>query len=256
MQVTLQLGQADLFFPVMVRILSALMVAPVFSQRAIPTPVKIVLSGFMAWLIVSSGGQALSQHRPENTAAWLGGLAGEVLIGLLLGFLSSLVFWALNMAGELIGMQMGWNFGATLHASLESSPVATGQLFLMLGTLTFMVAGGHRLWLIALTRTFEVAPPFALTSNTFGLDRILDLVSALFTGALELALPVIGTLLLAEAFLAFLTKVLPQLNAWVFGVPLKIGVGLLVLWLVLPTLLTAIQHRVMQSPGSLLGFIP
>jgi flagellar biosynthetic protein FliR len=255
MQLTLELGQIDLFLPVMLRVVSALMVAPVFSQRAIPAPVKIVLGGFLAWLVVAAGGEGLAQHQPENSAAWLAGLAGEVLIGLLLGFLSSLVFWALNLAGELIGTQMGWNFAATLHASLDSSPAPTGQLLLMLGTLTFMAAGGHQMWLVALTRTFEVAPPFALTTASFSLDRVLDLISALFSSALEIALPVVGTLMLAEAFLAFVTKVLPQLNAWVFSVPLKIGIGLMVLWLVLPALLVAIQHRVMQSPGSLLGFI-
>jgi flagellar biosynthesis protein FliR len=246
---SLPLGDLELLAPVLARILSALMTAPVFSQRNVPALAKIVLAGILAWLLVLPGGMKV--ERPATATQWLAGLAAEVLIGLFLGFMSSLAFWGLSMAGEMVGTQMGWGFPGTLHASLDTSPTALGQLYLAVGTLIFLFAGGHQLWLKALAQTFVAAPPFALVMTGLQLDRVLSLLGTLFTGAVQLALPVIGTLMLVEVMLAFLTKVLPQLNAWVFGMPLKVGVGLLALWLTLPVLTATMQRWLMAAPASL-----
>ena len=246
---TLSIKDVQLVVPVMVRIMSALMVAPVFSHQSVPATIKIVLAGMLAWLLVAPGG--MTATLPSTASQWLVGVAGEALIGLLLGVLSSLAFWSLSMAGELIGLQIGWNFGATLHASLEYSPAPTGQLYTILGTLIFLATGGHLLWLKALAGTFVAVPPFAFVMNGLAVDRVIALMSALFVGAVQLAFPVIGTLLLVEGMLAFLTRVLPQFNVWIFGMPLKAGVGLLAIWLTLPALVLMIDRWLQQVPAAM-----
>jgi flagellar biosynthetic protein FliR len=245
----LPIKDVQLLVPVTVRILSALMVAPVFSHQSVPAIVKIVLAGMLAWLLVLPGGMSVSL--PTTADQWLAGIAGEALIGLLLGALSSLAFWGLSMAGELVGLQIGWNFPATLHAGLESSPAPTGQLYSILGTLIFLVTGCYQLWLRALAGTFVAVPPFGFAMNGLAVDQAISLISALFAGAVQLALPVMGTLLLVETVLAFMTRVLPQFNAWVFGMPLKVGVGLLAIWLTLPVLVMMIDRWLQQVPAAL-----
>jgi flagellar biosynthesis protein FliR len=249
----IQIGNVELLLPVLARVLSALMVMPVFSHRSVPAMVKIVLGISLSWLLVAPGG--IENHIPASMSLYLLGLLGEVLIGLLLGFISSLFFWALNMAGELAGRQIGWGFGETLHSSFESSPVATGQLFSILGILIFLSIGGHHLMLKALANTFEIAPPFALAVGRAEVGQALKLVSAMFSGALQMALPVVGTLMLSEAVLAFLARVFPALNAWVFGMPLKVAVGLIALWLGLPAIFILIRQWLMRAPYDMLSLV-
>jgi flagellar biosynthesis protein FliR len=250
---SVHVNDLELLVPVMARILSAFVTAPIFSQRSVPAIAKIVLAGFLAWLLVAPGGMAV--NRPTTLEGWLLGIGAEVAIGLFLGFLSSLAFWALSMAGEFIGLQMGWGFAATLHASLDSSPVPTGQLYTILGILVFLSTGGHHLLIKALADTFVAAPPYSLVLGGAQVERVIDLAGALFSGALQLALPVVGSLMLVEVALAFMTRILPQLNAWIFGMPLKIGVGLLSLWIALPALLFLIARWLSQSPLNMLTVV-
>lgn len=251
---TLQLGDIGLLIPVMARILSALMTAPIFSQRNVPAAVKIVLAAFLAWLLVSPGG--IPNRAPAAAVPWLLGLGGEVLVGLLLGILSSLAFWAVNMAGELVGLQMGWGFPATLHASFDTSPAPTGQLYAMLAILVFLCTNGYQWWLKALADTFTAAPPFALVMNGLQVDRMVSLMSALFAGAIQLALPILGTMIFVEVVLGFLSRIMPQFNAWAFGMPLKIGVGLAALWLTLPLLMSLVEHSLGQTPLVMRTLLP
>ena len=249
----IQIGNVELLLPVVARVLSALMVMPIFGHRNVPAMVKIVLALTFSFLLVSPGG--IENHIPASMSRYLLGLIGEILVGLLLGFISSLFFWALSMAGELAGRQIGWGFGGTVHSSFESSPVATGQLFSILGMLIFLSIGGHHLILQALARTFDAAPPFALTVGRTEVGQALELVSSMFSGALQMALPIVGTLMLSEAVLAFLARVFPALNAWVFGMPLKVGVGLIALWLGLPALFVLIKQWLMRAPYDMLALV-
>ena len=246
----IQIGDVELLLPVLARVLSALMLMPIFGHRNVPTLAKIALGVCLSWLLIAPGG--IENHIPTSMSRYLLGLIGEILIGLLLGFISSLFFWAVSMAGELLGRQIGWSFGETLHSSFESTPVPTGQLFSILGMLVFLSIGGHHLILQALATTFEAAPPFALTVGSAESGKALELVSMMFNGAVQMSLPVVGTLMLTEVVLAFLARVFPALNAWVFGMPLKAGVGLIALWLGLPAIFVLIKQWLMQAPYDML----
>jgi flagellar biosynthetic protein FliR len=217
---------------VMARLLAAIMVAPIFGHRSVPAVSKIILAAFVAWLLVVPGGMPASPA--SDFAGFLLALGAEILLGLLLGFTSSLVFWALAMAGDLVASQIGWGFAGGFHQSVESSSVALGQFYTVLGSLIYLGIGGHRLLLVALANTFAAAPPRAFVVGGLQVERLIETTGALFTGAFQVALPAIGTLLLTDAVLALLSRVLPQLNAFIFGLPLKIAAGLLAIWISLP----------------------
>lgn len=232
---TLSIAGLDLLLPTAARILAALSVMPIFGNRSVPMVLRVGLAAILAWLLVTSG--SIQAGAPGGMGGLLLGMATESLIGLLLGFAASLSFWALAMAGEMVGLQMGWGFGGTIHSSLEQSPIPTSQFYTVVGTLLFLSIGGHRLLLMALANTFAAAPPYSFVIGGLQVERMVTLTASIFTGALQLALPIVGTLILTDAGLAFLARVLPQLNAWVLGLPLKVGVGLLAFWIGLPAMM-------------------
>jgi len=233
--VSVAIPDFELLFLVTVRILAALALMPVFGHRSVPAPAKIVLAVSLAWLLVVSGGMPAQPHG-VGLAAFLLAIGAEIGLGILLGFAVSLAFWAVTMAGDLVALQMGLGFGGTVHASLEQSSGSVSQFYTIAGTLIFLSIGGHRMLLVALGRTFDAAPPYAFTVGAAQIDRVIQLGTSLFSGAFQIALPIMGTLMLVDAMLAFLSRILPQLNAFIFGMPLKVATGVLVLWISLPAL--------------------
>jgi flagellar biosynthesis protein FliR len=246
---TLELANFALLVPVTARILAAIAILPVFGHRSVPVIAKISLAVLLSWLLVLPG--KLGGTEPDTFLGYVLGVAGEVMLGLVLGTAANLLFWGLSVAGEIIGIQVGWGFGSTIHMSFENSSAATGQFYSITGTLIFLAIGGHRLLISALVDTFQAAPPYAFGMGAIQVGRALNMMSVLFTSAIQLALPVMGTLILTEASLAFLSRALPSLNAWVFGMPLKVGVALVVLWMGLPWIYRLMSLILAKSPANM-----
>jgi len=177
------------------------------------------------------------------------------VLGLLLGFVSRLAFWALSMAGEIFGMQMGWGFAGMLHPSLDQSPIVSGQFLTIIGTLLFLSIGGHHMALLALSNTFTVAPPYSFTVEGIQIGRVVQMTASLLASALQLAIPIVGTLMLTEVVLAFLSRVMPRMNAWVFGMPLKVGIGLITLLIALPAILALASRWLAEAPLNMLALL-
>jgi flagellar biosynthetic protein FliR len=254
--VSIQIPDVELIFLAMVRILSALMLAPVFGHRSVPAIAKIALAACMAWLIVTPQNLTIDHSRVGLAAG--GGLGPfvleviiEAVLGLLLGLAASVVFWAVGIAGDLVSLQMGQGFSGTVHASLEQASGPISQLYNIMATLIFLAIGGHRLWLLALSNSFATAPPYAFVMQGAQVSWMTELVGTMFTSALQMALPVMGTLVLADVVLGFLSRVLPALNAFVFGMPLKILVGLVAILTTLPLLLSFFQSWVLKAPANM-----
>ena len=236
----IRLPNVELLVLVTVRLLSAFMVAPIIGHRSVPAVAKIALAAFLAWLLVVPGG--MTAEPAPGLFAFLMAIGAEIVLGLLLGFISSLAFWTLAMAGELVALQMGWGFGGGIHPSVESSSVALGQFYTVTTSLVYLGIGGHQMLLVALANTFAAAPPYAFVVGGAQIERIVQTTGALFSGALQLALPAVGTLILADAVMALLSRVLPQLNAFVFGLPVKVAAGLLAVWISLPVMVVFIAR--------------
>ena len=247
---SLTIPSFELVFLVAVRTLATLALVPVFGNRAIPNAAKIILAGSIAWLMTGSALE-VTEH-PSNLSAFLLEVIIETVLGLLLGFATSLALWAITMAGDIVSLQMGFGFGGTIHYSLEQSSGAVSQFYTILATLIFLGIGGHRMILQALSNTLTIAPPYAIVFGSLQVERLIHLAGATFTAALQIALPIVGTMLLADAVLAFLTRVLPQMNAFVFGMPLKIVAGFLVLVMSLPILGQVVSRWLTQSAFNML----
>ena len=67
----------------------------------------------------------------------------EIAIGVAMGFLVQLVFDAIALGGQVIGMSMGLGFAVFLDRARGVSIPVLGQLFLMLGMLIFLSLDGH-----------------------------------------------------------------------------------------------------------------
>ena len=233
-----------------VRVLAMFTAAPVFSQRSIPMRAKVGLA-----FLVAVCAQATLVGQPVvsvNSAAALGTLVQQIVVGLAIGFAVRLVFAALEVAGELIGLQMGLNFASFFDPASNAQISAISRFFVQIGTLMFIVINGHLLLLMAVVKSFDAFPVDGNFMQSLAQMRIYEMGSAVFASAFWIALPMIAMLLFVNLALGIISRVAPQMNIYAVGFPVTLTVGLIGIVATLPMLeqpLMALLQRAMDIFG-------
>ncbi len=213
------------------RILALIASAPVIGNPGVPARVKIGL-GLLLTILVAPLVPSPAGIDPASASGLLI-LAQQVLIGLAMGFAMQVVFHAAQLAGEIIGLQMGLGFATLYDASVPGFIPIIGQYLGIVVSLAFLAVDGHLLLVAALVESFQVLPlaPFSAPS---GLRALVEWGSSIFSYSLALALPLLAALLITNLALGVLTRAAPQLNIFAVGFPLTILIGILTLALALP----------------------
>ena len=220
-----------LFWP-LVRVLALFSVAPLLSHRAIPTRIKVALAvGIALVLLPNVPAPPLAD---VLSAAGLALLAQNIVIGVIIGFTVRIVFAALEVAGEAIGLQTGLSFAGFFNPALGVTQTAIASFMSLLALLMFIAIDGHLLLIHALAESFRLFPLTGGVEFPLSFDRVARLGSDLFTIGLTIALPFIAVMMLVNIVLGVLARVAPQLNIFAVGFPLTILVGLGTLFVFLP----------------------
>jgi flagellar biosynthetic protein FliR len=214
------------------RALALLASLPVFSQRSVPMRVKVALA-----LLVSISIQPMLPPQPvlalDSPEAMLA-VVQQLLIGVSLGFAARLVFAAAELAGELIGLQMGLNFAGFFDPVTASQGTATARFFGTIVSFLFVLINGHLLVIGVLARSFEVFKvgdaPLAFIQQAAPHQWGAEI----FALGLWLALPLLGMLLFVNLVMGVISRVAPQISIFSVGFPITLGVGLIGMLLTLP----------------------
>ena len=237
-------GLVSHYFFIMVRIAALLHVAPVFSEKAVSARLRAGLALLTAILI---GG--MLPDAGVGLYSWEGSwvLAKQVIIGAAMGVTLQLLFAAVRMSGEIIGMQMGLSFATFFDPGAGNSPVISRFLNLLV-MLLFLAFNGH-LWLLALLAdTFQTLPVDATPLHAGGFIYLV-------THGLMLGLPVIALLLCINFILGLLNRLTPQLSIFVIGFPLTLTFGMLALFLIAETLAPFFERLMATGFDLLAGLI-
>lgn len=214
------------------RILAVLAAAPVLGQTRIPARIRVGLAIGIA-VVIAPTLPPMPQLAPASAAGMLI-LATQVVIGLAIGFAVRLVFSAVEMAGDLIGLQMGLGFAMFYDpGNVQHTPIL-GQFMGLLATLTFLAINGHLLIISALVESFHALPIAAAPLGSGLFDALARHGAIVFIAGLQLALPLVVTMLVVNLALGVLTRAAPQLNVFAVGFPLTLAIGFGALILTLP----------------------
>ncbi|HEU0199608.1 MAG TPA: flagellar biosynthetic protein FliR [Burkholderiaceae bacterium] len=223
-----------LFWP-LVRVLGLFASAPLLSHRAVPIRLKIGLGVMITALIVPN--VSAPPVGDVLTGAGLQMLAGNILVGVVMGFTVRLVFAAFEIAGEMLGLQMGLSYAGFFSPSTGTMQNSAASFLSLIALLLFVTIDGHLMLIHALAESFRVFP---ITGESIAaglsLQRVVGLGAEMFSIAISIALPFLGVMLLTNIVLGVLARVAPQLNIFAVGFPLTILVGLSMLYLLLPYL--------------------
>lgn len=230
----------DIFILVLVRVASMVMVAPVLGAKPIPVQVKVGLSVLLAMLLTPL--QPATGPLLTEPLSMLLAISREVVVGLLLGFVGVLVFAAVQMAAQLIGVQIGFGFSNTMNPLSAEGSSFLDSLYSLMAVIVFLGLGGHHALIAGLSRSFELAPLGQYSLAPVVGDRLVDLSTRAMAAGSQLAMPIVGTVLLTDAAMALVMRTIPQMNVFAVGLPVKMVVGMLSLSAVAPLTVAGLSN--------------
>jgi flagellar biosynthetic protein FliR len=214
------------------------MLAPPFSSKTIPAPVKGALAMSLSLLLSTQIAPQLS----EPTAGFLIVAAvTEAVIGAALGFVVQVLFTAVQMAGDLIDVTGGFSLQPAYDPMSLTQNATIGRMHYLLAVTLLFTSGGHLLMVKGFATSYQGLP----VGGEVPVDQLgavlIQAVSMMFLAALQIAGPMVAVLLLADVALALLSRAAPALNIFSFGFPVKIMLTLLMLGLTFPLLPSALD---------------
>jgi len=227
------------------RILGLVASAPVFGNTGVPIMVKVIVGGLLASIVAPT----LPPVPAIDPTSWAGLLilAQEFLIGTAMGFAMRLVFAAIEFSGEVASQTMGLSFASFFDPNTSARTSAISQFLALIATLAFLATNAHLVLVEALVESFYTLP---ISATPLSLAAPLEMVrwgGRIFSAGLQIALPIVATLLVTNIALAILTRAAPQLNLFGIGFPITLGAGFLVISLTLPYLNTPLQNLFNQG---------
>lgn len=236
-ELTRWIGQ---FFWPFVRILALFAAAPAFNSMAIPARAKVALAFVVAVAIAGTVQQTAPLDLSWNSAV----LAVEqVLVGLAIGFAMQLTLTAMMVAGEFVGMQMGFGFASLFDFQSGFQVPVMGNFFSLVALLLFVALNGHLVLLGVLVKSFAIVP-IAVGSGigVGGWQALAGAGAVLFQMGIWLALPVIAVLLATHLAVGFVSRVAPQFNVMSVGFSLFMWVGIAAVIVLIPFFVPAVEH--------------
>lgn len=228
-----------LFIFPLTRILALLATAPVFNNAALPARIRLVAGLAIAMALAP----ALPPTPPVQAGSWLGFtmIVEQLLVGSMMGFALRIAFAAIDVAGELIGLQMGLSFATFFDPVAGGETPVMTQFLGLLTALFFLAMNGHLLALYLLAESFTILPIGDLPFHALSLASLVKAASMMFSLGVLLALPLITALLVTNLALGVLSRVAPALNLFAVGFPVTMALGFLVLLMCLPYIGAAME---------------
>ena len=233
---------------VAVRCFALIMTMPLFSMRTISRVAKIALTGYMAYLIFPHiDAKIYLPYIAENAAFSLGYiliLVGEALIGVITGFFVSIIFSAFSTAGQFFAFQMGFSASEVYDSLSQVENPLMGQYLNLIAMLIFLNTGAfQQLFFYGLKASFSSLSAYSLVEGNKPLVQLLIKgLTGLFTNALAISLPVMGSLLLVSVCMGIISKAAPQMNLLSEGFPIMILFSFFILTVSLPYICEFFSH--------------
>ena len=210
---------------VVLRLSGLFVLSPVLGSRAIP-------GRFRALLAVALGAAVYAGLPPAAAAPaadvfiLLPLAVSELLIGAAMGFIASIPIASLDMAGYLMGHQMGLGLARVYNPEAGGDADVLGQMLMFIGLAAFIAMGGLEAMYLALVSTFERVPAGTFAVDRLPLEAMVGVLSSGFELAVRVAAPVTCIVLLLLIALGFVMKTMPQVNVMSIGFTIKIMGGI------------------------------
>jgi flagellar biosynthetic protein FliR len=230
---TLQIAlpQFQVFMIILVRVGGILAAWPILGSRVIPLHIK---TGLVVALSIVLFPVIHLPALPTDPLKLSAGMTGEFLVGLVIGLAVRFIFVGIELAGDLIGSQMGLSMMQLFDPMSAHQVPLISQFQTVLASLIFLALNAQVMVVRVIAESFELIPPFGAHLSGALLEEVLRLSHGLFVIAMKLAAPILAVVLLVNLGLAIMGRSVPQLNVFITSFPVSIAAGFLVMGAALP----------------------
>ena len=209
------------------------MVLPVFGWKTIPVRIKVGLTVLLAVFFSIVTPLAIDPNSVSVVKAILL-IVNEATYGLALGLIAAIVFSAVKLSGRIIERQMGLSMAQILDPLTGERSQPLGSLLEMLFLIMFLSANGHHMLLLIISKSYEAFPAGSIPTIPVLTGGVVKAGSAMFIAGLKMAAPILAAFLLLMAVLAVLARIVPEMNILFISLPLRVGLGLLMVMIFFP----------------------
>ena len=226
------MGKMVTFLLVLARVGGIFTLAPVFGNQNVTRLARIAIAVALASVFVPMVNFTLTSF---EILPFLTLIFKETVIGVLMGFLASMVFSAITMAGSYIDLAMGLGFAQQVDPLTKERNAVMASLQTLVATLIFLCLNGHHMMIVGLADSFSLVPIGSMSFSPMAAKGLLFVFSGVIMAALKIAAPVVGVIFITDVAMGIMARTVPQMNVFNVGFALKLTAGLLVVIVVLPT---------------------
>ncbi len=224
-------SQFETFLLVFVRVTAMLFVFPIFAAPQVPILARMGFSALLSFMLFRVIPAVPASPDLYGLAL---GVVCQVVLGVIVGFVAQLVFVGIQFAGELIDLQIGFAVANVINPTTQQQVTIIGEFELAIATLVFLATDAHHLLLQGIAGSFNLVPLPYINLDPAVMGNIVAFVTQAFLIVFKIAAPITLALFLTNVALAFAARVAPQMNVFVIGLPLQIGVGLIMMSIAIP----------------------
>jgi len=247
------LSRFDIFLLVLVRSSGLVTTAPLFGSHNLPHQLKAALAFLLSIImfpLVVEGSRV-----PSSLFAYMLAAAGEIFLGIMLGFIFMLAFITVQLAGQFIDLRMGFAIANVIDPQYQTPIPLVGQFKYLLMIFIFVITDMHHFLIQSLYRTLSIIPPGRMWLGPGFLEFFIRISTDLFRLAFQFALPVICILLVIDISFGLVARVVPQMNVFILGFPVKILTGLVMLYFTAPYIVSSIISLLDWMSGNIEFFL-
>ena len=245
----------QVFLLIMVRMFTMLAVAPMFSSGTIPFRIRAITAVYISVSIFPMVAKYIGKI-PESMFDYALMVGSEALIGILIGFMMSIIFASFQLAARFFSFQMALGIAEVIDPLSEVGITIVGQLWTVMGLMVFIAIQGPQLMIIATYDSYKAIRLFKIISDSRTMfEALTSSFVAMFVIALKLSFPILATLFVLSVTLGMLAKAAPQMNIFMLGLPIQIGVGFIVMVLVIGAIVLGMSNALTSAIENLMRFI-
>lgn len=227
-------GHLDAFILVLLRVSAIVVTIPVISEASVPARFKAALSILITLIVFPLVVPKIPPAENYHVLILMYRMAGEVMIGLIIGYIARLVLAGIQMAGDIIGFQMGLSIANVIDPMTSEQVSIITELQYLVALLVFLAVDAHHIFFSAIIQSYSILNPLVFHFSGPLMQAVLSYSKEMFVIAVKLAAPLIAVMLFTNVGLGIVARTVPQINIFIVGMPLQIAVGLILLGLTVP----------------------
>lgn len=239
---------------IFIRIGAMLTIVPFYNSNTIPTLVRLALALILTYVIFFNVTPYPFKEDDPMALLFIFGFK-EVFVGVIMGFTLNIVFQGISFAGLLVGREMGLAMSSMFDPISGDDGNIIATLMSMAAVIVFIIINGHHFVVQSLSYSFKVIPigGFVVTESLY--ELLIKYSGSIFILAVKIASPLIVAYFLVHLASGIISRVSPSFQVFFVLLPLKIGLGMFLLVLVMPLYIYLFRDLMYQYEDKLLELV-